>query len=80
MTLGACCGAAAALASVQLRTGMHLGGLEPVFPATSSMAIRRATMRNFARFGRIVTAEMDVDDILQRGAFPALDGPYRPNG
>jgi len=37
-------------------------------------------MRNFARFGRIVTAEMDVDDILQRGAFPALDGPYRPNG
>ena len=65
----------AALASVQLRTGMHLGGLDLGFPATSSEAVRRAAMLNFAGFGRVVVAEMDVDDILQRAVDPALDGP-----
>ena len=39
--LGVRRGAAAMLASVQLRSGMHLGGLEPGFLATSSAAIRR---------------------------------------
>ena len=73
--LGARRGAAAALASVQLRTGMHLGGLDLGFLATSSEAVRRAAMLNFAGFGRVVVAEMDVDDILQRAADPALDGP-----
>ena len=73
--LGAHRGAAAALATIQLRTGMHLGGLDPGFPVTSSAVVRRATMLDFAGFGRVVTAEMDVDDLLQRGADPGLDGP-----
>ena len=73
--LGAPRGAATALASVQLRTGMHLGGLDPGFPVTSSAVVRRATMPDFAGFGRVVAAEMDVDDLLQRGADPGLDGP-----
>ena len=33
-------GAAAALASVWLRTGVHLGGIDPGFPETSSAATR----------------------------------------
>ena len=72
--LGARRGAAAALASVQLRTGMHLGGLDPGFPVTSSAVVRRATMLDFAGFGRVVAAEMDVDDLLRRSADPELDG------
>ena len=68
-------GAATALASVQFHTGMHLGGIDPGFPVTSSEAVRRATMLNFAGFRRVVTAEMDIDDLLQHGADPGLDGP-----
>ena len=34
-------GTAAALASVRLRTGVHLGGIDPGFPETSSEAVRR---------------------------------------
>ena len=66
-------GAAAALASVQLRTGMHLGGIDPGFSKTSSTAVRPRTMLNFAGFGRVVAAEMDVDDLLQRGVDPDLN-------
>ena len=33
-------GAAAALASVRLRTGVHLGGIDPGFSETSSVAVR----------------------------------------
>ena len=66
-------GATTALASIQLRTGMHLGGIDPGFPETSSVAVRRTTMLNFAGFGRVVAAEMDVDDLLQRGADPDLN-------
>ena len=33
-------GAAAALASARLRTGVHLGGINPVFPETLSAAVR----------------------------------------
>ena len=73
--LGARRGAAVTLASVQLRAGMHLRGLDPVFSVASSAAVRRATMLNFAGFGRVVVAEMDVDDLQQRGADPGLDGP-----
>ena len=62
------------LASVQLRTGMHLRGINPGFPETSSAAVHQTTMLNFAGFGRVVAAEMDVDDLLQRGADPDLDG------
>ena len=65
-------GAAAALASVQLRTIMHLGGIDPSFSKTSSTAVRPRT--NFAGFGRVVAAEMDVNDLLQRGMDPDLDG------
>ena len=54
---------------------MHLGGLDPGFPVTSSAAVRRATMLNFAGFGRVVAAEMDVDVLLQRGTDLGLDGP-----
>ena len=54
---------------------MHLGGIDPGFSATSSAAVRRATMLNFIGFGRVVATEMDVDDLLQRGADPGLDGP-----
>ena len=57
-------GAAAALASVRLCTGMHLGGIDPGFPETSSTAVRRRTMLDFAGFGRVVAAEMDVNDLL----------------
>jgi hypothetical protein len=32
-------------------------------------------MLNFAGFGPVVTAEMDIDDLLQHGADPDLDGP-----
>ena len=59
-------GAAAALASVQLRIGMHLGGIDPGFPETSSTAVRRRTMLDFAGFGRVVAAEMNVNDLLRR--------------
>ena len=68
-------GAAAALASVRLRTGVHLGGIDPGFPETSSAAVRRQAMLDFAEFGRVVAAEMDIDDILRRVAYPELDGP-----
>ena len=68
-------GAAAALAFVRLRTGVHLRGIDPVFPETSSMAVRRRAMLDFAGFGRVIAAEMDVDDLLQRGTDPELDGP-----
>ena len=68
-------GAAAALAYVRLRTGVHLGGIDPGFPETSSAAVRRRAMLDFAGFGRVVAAEMDIDDILRRVAYPELDGP-----
>jgi hypothetical protein len=68
-------GAAAALASVRLRTGVHLGGTDPGFPETSSAAVRRLTMLDFAGFGRVIVAEMVVDDLQRRGADPELDGP-----
>jgi len=68
-------GVAAAFASVRLRTGVHLGGTDPGFPETSSAAVCRRTMLDFAGFGRVVAAEMDVDDLLRRSADPELDGP-----
>ena len=68
-------GTAAALAAVRLRTGTHLGGIDPGFPETSSTAVRRRTMLDFAGFGRVITAEMDVDDLLRHSADPELDGP-----
>ena len=68
-------GAATALSSVRLRTGVHLGGTDPSFPETSSAAVRRRTMLDFAGFGQVVAAEMDVDDLLRRGMDPELDGP-----
>jgi hypothetical protein len=67
-------GVAATLASVRLRTGVHLGGTDPGFPETSNAAAHRRTMLDFAGFGRVVVAEMDVDDLLRRGD-PELDGP-----
>ena len=67
-------GTAATLASVRLRTGVHLGGIDPGFPETSSAAVRRRAMLDFAGFGQVIAAEMDVDDLLQRGADPELDG------
>ena len=67
-------GAAAALASVRLRTGVHLGGTYLGFPETSSVAVRRRTMLDFAGFGRVIAAEMDVDDLLRRDVDPELDG------
>jgi hypothetical protein len=57
-------GAAAALASICLRTRVHLGAIDPGFPETSSVAVRRRTMLDFARFGRVIAAELDVDDLL----------------
>ena len=68
-------GAAAALASVRLRSRMHLGGINPWFPDTSSAAVRRRTMLDFAGFGRVIAAGMDVDDLLRHGTDPELDGP-----
>ena len=68
-------GAATALASVRLRIGVHLGGIDPGFPETSSAAVRRRTMLDFAGFGQVVAVEMDVDDLLRRGAYLELDGP-----
>ena len=68
-------GTAAALASVRLRTEVHLGGIDPGFTETSSMAVRRRAMLDFARFGQVVTAEIDIDDLLRRSAEPELDGP-----
>ena len=68
-------GAAAALASVRLCTGMHLGGIDPGFSETSCAAVHRRAMLDFAGFGRVVAAEMDVDDLLQHGVDPELDGP-----
>ena len=68
-------GTAAALAAAHLRTGVHLGGIDPGFPETSSVASCRQAMLDFAGFGRVIAAEMDVDDLLQRGADPELDGP-----
>ena len=68
-------GAAAALASARLRTGTHLGGIDPGFPETSSEAVRRQAMLHFAGFGRVIAAEMDVDDLLRRSTDPDLEGP-----
>ena len=68
-------GAVAALVSVCLRTGVHLGGIDPGFSETSSAAVCRRTMLDFVGFGRVIAAEMDVDDLLRRGADPELDGP-----
>jgi hypothetical protein len=68
-------GAAAALAFVRLCSGMHLGGIDPGFSETSSAAVRRRTMLDFAGFRRVIAAEMDVDDLLRRGTDPELDGP-----
>ena len=73
--LGICRGAAAALASVRLCTRVHLGGIDPGFPETSSTAVRWRAMLDFAGFGRVIAAEMDVDDLLRRAADPELDGP-----
>jgi hypothetical protein len=67
-------GAAAALATVRLRTGTHLEGIDPGFLETSSELSRRLAMQDFAGFGRVTAVEMDVDDLLQRGADPELDG------
>ena len=63
------------MASIQLRTRVHLGGTDPGFPETSSAAVRRRTMLDFAGFGRVIATEMDVDDLLRHGADPELDGP-----
>ena len=49
-------GAAAALASVRLCTGVHLGGIDPGFLETSSAAVHRRAMLDFAGFGRVVAA------------------------
>jgi hypothetical protein len=49
-------GATAALASVRIHTGVHLGGIDPGFSETSSAAVHRRTMLDFAVFGRVVTA------------------------
>jgi hypothetical protein len=68
-------GAASALASVRLRTGVHLGGIDPGFLETSSAAVRRRAMLDFVGFGRVVATEMDVDDLLRHGTDPELDGP-----
>ena len=68
-------GAAAALASIRLRTGVHLGGIDPGFPETSSVAVRQRAMLDFAGFGRVIAAEMDVGDLLRGGADPELDSP-----
>ena len=68
-------GAGAALASVRLRSGVHLVRIDPGFPETSNAAVRRRTMLDFAGFGRVIAAEMDVDDLLRRGVDPELDGP-----
>ena len=55
--------------------GRISGGIDPGFPEASSASSRRLAMRDFAGFGRVTTAEMDVDDLLQHGADPELDGP-----
>ena len=68
-------GTAAALASVRLCTGVHLGGIDPGFPETSSAAVHRRAMLDFAGYGRVITAEMDVDDLLRRSTDPELDAP-----
>ena len=47
-------GAAAALASVHLCTGVHLGTIDPGFPETSSAAVRRRAMLDFVGYGRVV--------------------------
>ena len=46
-------GAAAALTSARLRTGVHLGGIDPGFSETSSASSHRLAMRDFAGFGRV---------------------------
>ena len=46
-------GAAAALAAVLMRTGTHLGGIDPGFSETSSASSHRLAMRDFAGFGRV---------------------------
>jgi len=63
-------GTTAALAAVRLRTRVHLGGIDPGFPETSSAAVHRRAMLDFTGFRRVVAAEMDVDDLLRRVADP----------
>jgi len=49
-------GAAAVLVSVQLRTGMHLGGIDPGFPETSSVAVRWRAMLDLRRRWTLTTS------------------------
>ena len=57
--------------------GLHLEEFEPGFPQTASATTRRALMFDFSRFAAVAATEVDVDDILQRGADPSQDRVWK---
>ena len=72
--LGAHRGTARALALVQLKFGVDPWEVSLEFPAAISPQSQRARIQSMARTAADIVAEVDVDEVLQRGADPALDG------
>jgi hypothetical protein len=62
------------LASAQVWSGWDLGRLEPRFSAETNPQERRALVIVFARVAAAIAVEVDIDDILTRGADPGQDG------
>jgi hypothetical protein len=67
-------GLASALASARVRSGSDLDRLDPRFQVETSPQERRALITVFARAATVITVEVDVNDILTRGAYPSQDG------
>jgi hypothetical protein len=51
-----------------------LDRLDPRFQVETSPQERRALITVFARAATVITVEVDVNDILTRGAYPSQDG------
>jgi len=66
-------GAMTALASVQLRSSMHLGQYKLGFSESASATTRRALMLDFSGAAAVAATEVDIDDILRNGVDPGLD-------
>jgi hypothetical protein len=74
VVLAVCREAASALALTRVQSGWDLAWLEPGFLMATSPQELRALMNMFARAAAIITMEVNVDDILTRGADPGQGG------
>jgi hypothetical protein len=64
-------GADSVLASVRVWSSWDLGRLEPGFPAETSPQEWRALVIVFAGAATVMAAEVDINNILTRGADPS---------